>query len=103
MVRSEGGVVPMSVVHFNEYPCSLSSKVLDDYFVVPLEKGPMTETVVLFCKHAVLNVLAFHLVNVYLTYIIVPSQGCASSKLAIWVYIHYTNYSFHSILYFPNN
>ena len=36
-----------------EYPCCLSLKVL--------EKGPMTEFVVFFHKHTVLDVLAFYL------------------------------------------
>ena len=38
-----GGVVPMSV----------------KYYLVPLEKGQMRESVVFFCKHIVLNVMAF--------------------------------------------
>ena len=57
----------MSDVNFDKYPFSLSFKVLDKYYSIPLEKWPMTEYVVFFLKHAVLNVLAFYLVNVYLT------------------------------------
>ena len=49
--------MPMSDVNFNKYPFSLSFKALDKYYIIPLEKGPMTEYVVFFCKHAVLNVL----------------------------------------------
>ena len=36
-------------------------------FKMRIEKGPMTESVVFFSKHDILNVLAVHLVNVYLT------------------------------------
>ena len=49
------------------YPFSLSFKFFDKYYPIPLEKGPMTVYVVLFCEHAVLNVLAFYLVNAHLT------------------------------------
>ena len=36
------GVVPMSGVNFHTYPFSLSFKVLDKYYLIPLKKGPMT-------------------------------------------------------------
>ena len=38
-------------------------------FKIRIEKGPMTESrsVVFFSENDILNVLAFHLVNVYLT------------------------------------
>ena len=65
MVGGGGGVVSMSNVNFD--PCGLSLKVLEKYYFIPLEKGPMTESIVFFRKHTVLNVLAFYLVNVYLT------------------------------------
>ena len=78
----------MSDVNFNKCPVSLS--VLDKYYLIPLKKGPMAEYhVVFFHKHAVLNVLVFYLVNVYLTY----NHSCTSSKVAIWVYIGYTTTS----------
>ena len=57
--------MPMSDSNFNKYPCSLSLKVLDRYYLIPLEKETMTESVVFFRKLAVLNVLAFYLVNVF--------------------------------------
>ena len=44
--RGGGGVVPMSDVNFNKYPFSQSFKVLDKYYLIPLEKGPTTEYVV---------------------------------------------------------
>ena len=33
--------------------------VLDKCHLIPLEKGPMTESVVFYCKHVVLSMLAF--------------------------------------------
>ena len=45
MVREEaeggGGVVPMSDVNFDVYPLSLSFKVLDENYFIPLEKVPI--------------------------------------------------------------
>ena len=57
----------MSDVNFDKCPLSLSFKVLDKYYLIPLVKRPIKEYVVFFCKHAVLNVLAFYLVDGFLT------------------------------------
>ena len=71
MVREKGCVClelcpcPMSILINTLSPCHLKSKI--SIYFIPLEKGPMTEYVVFFRKHAVLNVFAFYLVNVYLT------------------------------------
>ena len=43
----------MSDANFNKCPYSLSLNVLDKYYLIALEKGPMTQ-------HAVLNMLAFY-------------------------------------------
>ena len=40
-----------------------------------------------------LNILAVHLVNVYLTYLLKYTTGSASSKLAIWGCIYCTTIS----------
>ena len=50
-----GGLVPMVDVNFNKYPFCLSSKVLDKYHCIPIEKGAMTESVAFFRKCTVLN------------------------------------------------
>ena len=72
----------MSDVNFNRYNFCLSLKVVHKYHFIPLDKGLMTESLVFFCRHTVLNVLA----------------------LAIWGYIHYTTisvtFSCHSICIF---
>ena len=66
----------------------------------------MPESVVFFCKHVVLNVLAFYLVNVYIS-----SKMCTSTFNFIQIghlVLHLLNnhvcvHSSHSILYFPND
>ena len=58
----------MSDINSNKYLCYLSLKVLDKYYFIPLEKGQMTESVIFLSIHTVMtNVLAFYLVNEYLT------------------------------------
>ena len=52
MVTERVEVVPMSDVNFNNYHCCLL-KVVCEYCPIPLKKGPITESVVFFCKHIV--------------------------------------------------
>ena len=112
MVRESGWGVPggvgsaMSDVYFSEYPFSLSFKVLDKYYLTPLEKRSMTEYVVFFGRHAVLNLLAIYLVNVYLTQHVLHQDGTYFIQIGHLdlhsLYNHFGVLSFHSILYFSN-
>ena len=57
----------MSDVNFDKYLCYLSLKALNKYNFIPLEKGRVTELLVFLRKRTISNMLAFYLVNVYLT------------------------------------
>ena len=55
--------VPISDVNFDKYFCCLSQQILDKN----RERTIDSISIVFFSKHDISNVLAIHLVNVYLT------------------------------------